>query len=51
MFFTSLCFILCLVCFPVKSQAASEKTIKLTFSTMFPLVHLQGSLNQYFCIV
>lgn len=49
MFFTSLCFILCLVCFPVKSQAASEKTIKLTFSTMFPLVHLQGSLNQYFC--
>ncbi|MEJ2037934.1 MAG: TRAP transporter substrate-binding protein [Desulfosarcinaceae bacterium] len=31
------------------SEAASDKPIKLTFSTMFPQVHLQAALNKYFC--
>jgi len=35
--------------FLASTGEASEQTIKLTFSTMFPRVHLQGALNQYFC--
>ena len=31
------------------SNVAAEETIKLTFSTLFPKVHLQAGLNQYFC--
>jgi TRAP-type C4-dicarboxylate transport system substrate-binding protein len=31
------------------SEAASDKPIKLSFSTMFPRAHLQGALNQFFC--
>lgn len=31
------------------TKAASQKPIKLSFSTMFPRVHLQGALNQFFC--
>ncbi len=35
--------------FVASSDAASEDPIKLTFSTMFPQVHLQAGLNKYFC--
>ena len=35
--------------FPAPSHAAGDEPIKLTFSTMFPQVHLQAALNQYFC--
>ena len=31
------------------AMAASKKPINLTFSTVFPMVHLQAKLNQYFC--
>ena len=31
------------------SEAASDKPIKLSFSTLFPSAHLQGALNQFFC--
>jgi TRAP-type C4-dicarboxylate transport system substrate-binding protein len=34
---------------PGIGMAASKKTINLTFSTVFPMVHLQAKLNQYFC--
>ena len=34
---------------PSASEAASDKPIKLSFSTIFPAAHLQGVLNQYFC--
>ena len=31
------------------SASIAQKPIKLSFSTMFPAVHLQGALNQKFC--
>jgi TRAP-type C4-dicarboxylate transport system substrate-binding protein len=31
------------------SEAVAQKPIKLSFSTMFPAVHLHGALNQKFC--
>lgn len=31
------------------ANAASQKPINLTLSTVFPMVHLQAKLNQYFC--
>ena len=34
---------------PMEGFAASQKPIKLSFSTMFPAAHLQGALNQKFC--
>jgi TRAP-type transport system periplasmic protein len=34
---------------PGTGMAASQKPINLTFSTVFPMVHLQAKLNQYFC--
>ena len=42
---------LLLFCFalPVSAVSASKKPINLTFSTVFPMVHLQAKLNQYFC--
>ena len=35
--------------FPATGAASSSKPINLTFSTIFPMVHLQAKLNQYFC--
>jgi len=31
------------------SESIAQKPIKLSFSTMFPVVHLQGALNEKFC--
>lgn len=49
LFFSALAFLFTASPFLASSDAASEKPIKLTFSTMFPKVHLQAALNQYFC--
>ena len=46
---SSLFLICCFLQVPLSAQAKSQKTIKLTFSTVFPAVHLQAKLNQYFC--
>ena len=35
--------------FSINGVSAADKPIKLTFSTVFPKVHLQAKLNQYFC--
>lgn len=35
--------------FMLVGEAASEEPIKLSFSTMFPRVHLQAALNELFC--
>lgn len=48
-FFSVLAFLLTVSPFLASSDAASDKPIKLTFSTMFPQVHLQAQLNKYFC--
>ena len=48
-FLSALAFLFTASLFPVSSDAASEEPIKLTFSTMFPQVHLQAGLNKYFC--
>jgi TRAP-type C4-dicarboxylate transport system substrate-binding protein len=48
-FFAVLAFLLTASPFLGSSDAASGKPIKLTFSTMFPQVHLQAQLNKYFC--
>jgi len=49
LFVSVLAFLFTATPFLASSQAASEKPIKLTFSTMFPQVHLQAGLNKYFC--
>jgi TRAP-type C4-dicarboxylate transport system substrate-binding protein len=48
-FILALAFLFVASIFVGLSEAASEKPIKLTFSTMFPQVHLQATLNKYFC--
>jgi TRAP-type C4-dicarboxylate transport system substrate-binding protein len=45
---TTLMFVICLVSSP-KTVNAAEKPIKLSFSTVFPMIHLHSKLNQYFC--
>lgn len=44
-----LAFLLSASPFYASTSEASDRTIRLTFSSMFPLVHLQGALNQFFC--
>jgi len=41
-------FLAILLLFPF-SESIAQKPIELSFSTMFPAVHLQGALNQKFC--
>lgn len=48
-FVTVLALLLAASPFLAPGEAAAEDPIKLTFSTMFPKVHLQAGLNQYFC--